>query len=338
MVNMRGTGLHVLLSIVVPCYNEEAVIEFTHREIVDAFSGSGVEIEIVYVNDGSSDRTAELLNGFLGSEIKVKVVSLARNFGHQAAVSAGLVSASGNVVAVIDADLQDPPSEILGMLEKWRTGADVVYAVRRKRKEIFIKRFFYALFYRLMRGISDFEFPQDSGDFALMDRSVVDVVNKLPEKNRFVRGLRAWVGFTQVAHPYERHSRKAGETKYPFGKLFKLAFDGIFNFSTTPLTIIFFVGVMATLLAGFSGLALLMNKLSGISFFGLSYEDLPGFTSIVLVILFFSGIQIASIGVLGEYIGRMYQEVKMRPSYIIRSVASEPADETYASAGKDLTE
>jgi len=322
----NGPDSLIRLSIVVPCYNEEAVINLTYADIVDTFKNEPFELEVVFVDDGSKDRTLEILRGFSEENPLMRVVSLARNFGHQAAVSAGLTVASGDVIAVIDADLQDPPSEIIGMLERWKNGAEVVYAVRQERKESVIKRGFYAGFYRLMSGISDFEFPHDSGDFALMDRRVVDVLNSLPEKNRFIRGLRAWIGFTQVAHPYARQARQAGDTKYPFRKLLKLAFDGIFNFSTVPLTIIFMLGVAATVLAAFVSLALLVHKISGLSFFGLNYEDLPGFTSIILVILFFSGIQIASIGILGEYIGRMYQESKQRPSYIIRDVNGQIRD------------
>ncbi len=234
----------VLVSVVVPCFNEEAVIGLTHRQLIEALGGdASFDLEIVYVNDGSHDRTEALLFELADQDPRVKVVSFTRNFGHQPAVSAGLEYAGGDAVAVIDADLQDPPEVILRLVAKWREGYDVVNAVREKRKEGLAKRLAYALFYKVYRRLASIDVPLDSGDFALMDRRVVDVMNALPEKNRFVRGLRSWSGFRQTGVAYERASRAAGETKYSFAKLLRLAFDGIVNFSTAPLSLIFGLGV-----------------------------------------------------------------------------------------------
>jgi dolichol-phosphate mannosyltransferase len=235
----------------------------------------------------------------------VKVVSFTRNFGHQPAVSAGLRYATGDAVAVIDADLQDPPEVILRLMAKWREGYDVVNAVRESRKEGVAKRFAYALFYRMYRWLASIDVPLDSGDFALMDRRVVEVMNALPEKNRFVRGLRSWSGFRQTGVAYERQSRAAGETKYSFRKLVGLAFDGIVNFSTAPLSLIFGMGVATAFLALAAAAAYLAWRIVR-SRSRLHPGEAPGFTTLILTILFFSGVQLISIGILGEYLGRIY--------------------------------
>ena len=311
----------VLLSVVVPCFNEEAVLGLTHQRLLDSLGGDlSFDLELVYVNDGSRDATEEMLFGIADRDARVKVVSFTRNFGHQPAVSAGLRHATGDAVAVIDADLQDPPEVILRLMEKWREGYDVVNAVREQRKEGVAKRFAYALFYRAYRWLASIEVPLDSGDFALMDRRVVDVMNALPEKNRFVRGLRSWSGFRQTGVAYERQSRAAGETKYSFRKLVRLAFDGIVNFSTAPLSVIFVIGVITAVLALCAAGLYLFARIADIALFGHSPGQAPGFTTLILVILFFSGVQLISIGILGEYLGRIYQETKMRPTYVVKEV------------------
>jgi polyisoprenyl-phosphate glycosyltransferase len=315
------TARQVLLSVVVPCFNEEAVIGLTHQSLVEALGGTpSLDLEIVYVNDGSRDRTEELLFALADRDPRVKVVSFTRNFGHQPAVSAGLEYASGDAVAVIDADLQDPPEVILRLVEKWREGYDVVNAVREKRKEGVAKRFAYALFYKLYRRLASIDVPLDSGDFALMDRRVVDVMNALPEKNRFVRGLRSWSGFRQTGVAYERGSRAAGETKYSFRKLLLLAFDGIVNFSTAPLSFIFGLGIVTAVIAMCAGAIYLVARIFAIPIFGYTPGEAPGFTTLILTILFFSGVQLISIGILGEYLGRIYQEIKMRPTFVVKEV------------------
>lgn len=310
-----------LLSVVVPMYNEEAVAAMTHGTLIEALgSNPGFTLEIIYVNDGSRDRTEEILLGLAAHEPRAKVVCFSRNFGHQPAVTAGLAHARGDVVAVIDGDLQDPPKVIIDMLEHWRQGYEVVYGVRAQRKEGLFHRFAYAAFYRLLKRIAEIDVPLDSGDFALMDRSVVDVINALPEKNRFVRGLRAWAGFRHFGHVYERHARVAGDTKYPLSRLVKLAFDGIFNFSSMPLELIFGLGIVSSLFAMGAFFLLLLQRVFEFKVLGWGYQDIPGFTTLALTLLLFSGIQLASIGVLGEYIGRIYQEVKNRPTYVVRTV------------------
>jgi dolichol-phosphate mannosyltransferase len=311
----------LLLSVVIPCYNEQEVIAQTHARLIQVLGNrSDVDLEIVYVNDGSRDRTEAILQGFAESDPRVCVVSLARNFGHQPALSAGLRHAAGDVVVTMDSDLQDPPEVVPQMLDKWRDGFDVVYGVRRKRKEGLLKRTAYSGFYRVFGWLADIEVQLDSGDFALMDRRVIDVINNLPEKNRFLRGLRAWAGFRHTPLEYERAARGAGETKYPFRKLVKLAFDGIFNFSTVPLSLIFLLGVVTAIVSMLAGSMYLVARVFGISILGHRPEDVPGFTTLILTLLFFSGVQLMSIGILGEYLGRIYHEVKMRPTYVVRSV------------------
>jgi dolichol-phosphate mannosyltransferase len=312
---------HPVVSVVVPCYNEEAVIALTHERLIAALGGdASFELEIVYVNDGSRDRTEALLFALADREPRVKVVSFTRNFGHQPAVTAGLKHASGDAVAVIDADLQDPPEVIRDMIAKWREGFDVVNAIRQKRKEGLAKRFAYAAFYKVYRRLATIDVPLDSGDFSLMDRQVVEVMNALPEKNRFVRGLRAWSGFRQTGVVYERQSRAAGETKYSWRKLMRLAFDGIVNFSTAPLSFIFGLGVVTSLLAMAAAVGYLVARVFQIPIFGYAPGDVPGFTTLILVILFFSGVQLISVGILGEYLGRIYQEIKMRPTFLVKEV------------------
>jgi dolichol-phosphate mannosyltransferase len=278
------------------------------------------DLEIVYVNDGSRDRTEAILNGFAEADPRVSVISFSRNFGHQPALTAGLEYATGDVVAAIDGDLQDPPEVILQMLNKWREGFDVVYGVRSARKEGPIKRLGYSGFYRIFRLLADIDVHLDSGDFAVMDRRVVDVMNSLPEKNRFVRGLRAWAGFRQTGFEYERAARAAGRTKYPFRKLLRLAFDGIFNFTTAPLSLIFLLGLCTAIVSMLAGLVYFSAHVFGFTLFGHRPGDVPGFTTLILTLLFFSGVQLISIGILGEYLGRIYQEAKMRPIYVVRSV------------------
>ena len=311
----------ILLSVVVPCFNEQEVLELTHRRLVKALGDNlDFKLEIVYVNDGSRDRTEEILFNLADADRRVKVISLSRNFGHQSAITAGLDYVAGSIVAVIDADLQDPPEVILSMITKWREGFDVVYGVRTKRKEEFFKRLSYKVFYRLYRLFSSLEMPLDSGDFALLDRRVVDLLNSLPEKNRFIRGLRTWSGFRQTGLVYEREARAGGDSKYNLKKLLKLAFDGIFNFSTRPLTIIFITGLITSLMSVLGTIVYLVARIGDYKIFGYSPGNAPGFTTLILAILFFSGLQLVSLGIIGEYLGRLYRETKMRPSYVVKEV------------------
>lgn len=309
------------LSVIVPCFNEQEAITITHQRLVEVL-GNRPEfaLELLYVNDGSQDQTESILFALADGDQRVNIISFARNFGHQPAVTAGIEHATGDAVVVIDADLQDPPEVILDMLTLWYQGYDVVYGVRIKRKEGVLKRLAYASFYRLYRRLANIDMPLDSGDFALMDRCVVDVLNSLPEKNRFLRGLRAWAGFRQTGCVYERAARTAGETKYSFRKLLRLAFDGIFNFSTTPLTLIFCMGLCTSLAATFAAVVYFVARIGGFTLLGHRPEDVPGFTTLILTLLFFSGVQLVSVGILGEYLGRIYQETKMRPAYVVKAI------------------
>jgi glycosyltransferase involved in cell wall biosynthesis len=298
-----------LLSVVLPVFNEAAVIEATHRRLVEVLGRlPGLDLEIVYVDDGSRDDTPILLDAIAMADPRVALVRFRRNFGHQAAVTAGLRQAAGDAVVVMDADLQDPPEIVLAMLEHWRAGHEVVYGIRRERKEGLPKRVAYNAFYRLLSRIADIEIPRDSGDFSLLDRRALEALEALPERERFVRGLRAWVGGPQVGLPYERAARAAGRTKYTLDRLIRLALDGIFNFSVRPLRAILWLGLAVTLLA----LAGLIAAVAGWPAGGLG----PGGLALALL----GGIQLLSLGVLGEYLGRIFAEVKQRPSYLAQRV------------------
>ncbi len=307
------------LSVVIPCFDEEEVIANTYRRVVDVLSSKTFQLQLIFVDDGSKDRTGTILAKIAAADHRVTLITLSRNFGHQAAVSAGLAHSHGNATAVIDADLQDPPEAVLGMIDKWLQGYDVVYGVRTKRKEPRWKKICYTLFYRVFKKIASIDTPLDAGDFSLIDERVLKEINRLPEKNRFFRGLRAWVGFAQVGFEYERAPRIAGVTKYPFLKLLKLAADGIFNFSTIPLTIVFYVGCFISFLS-FSALSItVLLKLTNLRIFAVEGSYVQGFASMIVIILFIGGVQLICIGILGEYIGRIYQEVKARPYFIARA-------------------
>jgi dolichol-phosphate mannosyltransferase len=316
---------HPLISIVVPCFNEEQSIAALHGELSRVFGArSDTDCEFVFVDDGSTDGTAMVLENLVAADPRISVVTLSRNFGHQPAVGAGLARASGDAVIVCDADLQDPPEIIPEMIDRWREGADVVYAVRSSRQGSALRRAAYHVFYRILSSVSELDIPADSGDFGLMDRRVVDAINSLPERNRFVRGLRAWVGYEQSALAYHRPERRLGATKYSFARLLRLALDGIFDFSTKPLTVIFLLGLVSSVLslAGFA--FFLAHRVIGFKILGHTPEEVPGITSVVLAVFFFGGVQLLATGVLGEYIGRIYREVKRRPSFIVKAVNGRP--------------
>ena len=305
-----------LLSVVVPCFDEEAIISEMHRRLVASLEGvPDLDFEIVYVDDGSRDATLDHLRGLQEADPRVRVLSLSRNFGHQIALTAGLAGASaggGDAIVTIDADLQDPPEIIPKMLERWRQGVDVVYGVRSDRAgETTFKRWTAKVFYRLIGRISETSIPPDAGDFRLMDRKVVGGFLAMPERDRFVRGMVAWTGFRQEPVSYRRHARRAGQTKYPFKKMLRFAVDSILSFSLLPLRLATWVGFLA------AGLAL-----SGI-FYALGVRILTdtwvsGWAALFIAILFLGGVQLVLIGVLGEYLGRIYAEVKRRPLYLVK--------------------
>ncbi|MCG6928239.1 MAG: glycosyltransferase family 2 protein, partial [Acidobacteria bacterium] len=312
------------LSVVIPCFNESAVLPLLHERLRTVLSTLGPTWEVLLVDDGSTDDTWRQLAEFNRRDGRFKAVGLSRNFGHQTAVAAGLAHAQGDVVAVLDADLQDPP-ELLGeCLECWRDGDDVVYLVRQKRKEGLLKRALYSTFYRLLDHFSAVRVPRDSGDFSLMDRRVVDVVVSMPERHLFLRGMRAWAGFRQHALPYERPARAAGDTKYPLVKLVGLAADGLFSFSIIPLRLATWFGLLSVLAASAWGLFVLVWRILGFSFLGHTASELPGWTGGVLLAILFGSIQLMFLGVLGEYVGRIYEETKGRPRWVVRSLHGLP--------------
>lgn len=307
-----------LISIIVPCYNEEEVLDALRERLTAACEQWKYRWEVVAVDDGSRDSTWAILSRFQAEDPRWKGLSFSRNFGHQAAVSAGLFHASGDAVFIIDADLQDPPEELHRFISKWEEGYDVIYGVRQKRKEGLAKRFCYWAFYRLMAQAVQFEIPLDSGDFCLMSRRMVDTLNLMPERNRFVRGLRAWAGYKQTAIPYERHGRAAGAPKYNFTKLLKLALDGMISFSGLPLKIAAHFGFLVSALSLVGIVFTLLQRMFSGFFDSIGLAAVPGFATIVIAILFMGGVQLMFLGVIGEYLFRIFDEVKQRPGWIVR--------------------
>jgi len=303
----------MLISVIIPCYNEELVISETHKRLTGVMKSLHHDNELIYINDGSKDRTLQILQGLAANEGNVKVLSFSRNFGHQCAVTAGLNNCNGDVAVIIDADLQDPPEVIAEMLEAMqREQANVVYGVRKKRKgESWFKLLTAKIFYRILNYLSDVKFPLDTGDFRMLDRKVIEQFNRLGETNKYIRGLISWMGFKQVPCYYEREARFAGETKYPLRKMLKFAFIGLFYFSKKPLNMATSLG-FASIALGF--LYLLWILISMIFSLG---HSVSGWTSTIMLIVFFGGVQLLTIGVLGKYIGNLFDEVKGRPEYII---------------------
>ena len=316
-----------MISIVIPIYNEEENLNLLRDRIFKASESWGDSFELILVDDGSFDNSLTIMTDFTKDDEKIKVVKLSRNFGHQAAISAGMKISTGDVVVIMDGDLQDPPEELPRFLKKWKEGYQVIYAIRKNRKEFFLKKIAYKIFYRLLSIISDIDIPLDSGDFCVMDRKVVDVLNvQMIEQNRFVRGLRAYAGFRQIGVEYDRAERAAGEVKYTFKKLVKLALDGIFDFSTFPLRIATYFGFFVSLLSFFAGVFFIIHRIIGFKILGYSPADVPGVASIAVAVFFLSGVILVVLGIIGEYIGRIYFEVKKRPFYIIEDVIEQRHD------------
>jgi dolichol-phosphate mannosyltransferase len=308
----------VELSLVIPCFNESRVLPVLRERLLASLTKMNISWEVILVDDGSRDDTFAQLAAMNAADARFKAISFSRNFGHQTAVFAGLTHAHGNFVAVMDADLQDPPEFLATCLAKLQEGFDVVYAVRRKRKENIFKRTCYAAFYRILKIIAEVDIPLDSGDFCLMRQNVVSVMRAMPERDVFVRGLRAWSGFRQTGIEYNRDARAAGETKYPFRKLVRLALDGVFAFSAFPLRLAMYLGFISLAVSLLAGTLLIAWKIFNFPLFGHHASEVPGWTSIVCLILFMGGVQFLILGVLGEFIGRIYNEVKQRPRWIIR--------------------
>ena len=302
------------VSVGIPVYNEEAGLGELMRRVravLDAIPGG--PHEVILVDDGSSDRTFALAEEAAAADPRIVAVSLSRNFGHQAALSAALDHSTGDAVVVMDGDLQDPPEAIPRFLEAHAQGYDVVYAQRTNRKESWHLRAAYWIFYRLMGGLSSIEVPLDAGDFGLMSRRVVDLLRSVPERNRFLRGLRSWAGFRQLGIPVERDERHAGSSKYSFRKLLRLAFDGVFAFSTVPIRAAAILGALAIVAAIIFALYSVFAKV-------VLHQPTQGFTALTVLITFLSGVNLFFLGVIGEYVGRVYEEVKGRPLYVVSRV------------------
>jgi dolichol-phosphate mannosyltransferase len=305
-------GKRQLLSVVIPCYNEEEVIAETLerlRTFCEALDG--LDVELLFVDDGSHDRTREFLRTAAAADRRIKIIGFARNFGHQIAVTAGIDAANGDAVVLIDADLQDPPEVIHEMVAKWREGFDVVYGTRTERPgESAFKLATARGFYRLLNKLSDVPIPLDTGDFRLMSRYVVDTLNAMPERDRFVRGMISWVGFKQTALPYRRAERAAGTSKYPLRKMLRFAIDGILSFSSKPLQLAMALGFASALLAMLGIVYVLGVRL-------LTDNWVEGWAALMVTVLFIGGALLISVGILGEYVGRIYSEVKRRPLYVV---------------------
>ncbi|HEX7938513.1 MAG TPA: glycosyltransferase family 2 protein [Gemmatimonadaceae bacterium] len=310
------------LCVIVPAFNESENLPVLHRELARALEERNISFELLVVDDGSRDDTASVLRTMAREDQRVRALRLSRNFGHQDAISIGLSHAKGRAVAVMDADLQDRPEDLVLLHAAWKNGADVAYAVRRTRDESFLRRSAYRIFYRILAAVADIHIPLDSGDFSVMDAAFVERLNALPERLRFVRGLRAWLGGRQEAVHVDRDARRHGKPQYSFAKLLRLASDGIFAFSDAPLRLASFVGGVVSLLAFAGAMVVLAWKLMGLLPSG------AGVATIALGVLFLGGVQLLTIGILGEYVSRIYREVKGRPVAVVAEVISAAADES----------
>lgn len=307
--------MHPTYSLIVPLYNEQDTLPELVRRLTDVMNSLDAPTELVLINDGSKDQSLVLLRSFHEQDDRICYINLARNFGHQIAVTAGLNFVRGEMAVILDADLQDPPELIPELIKQWRSGFQVVYAQRTKRiEESWGKRFLAYWFYRILRKLADVDIPTDTGDFCLIDRSVIDILNSMPERTRYLRGLRSWVGFNQTAVPFSRDSRFAGKVKYTFRKSFKLAMNGIVSFSQVPLRLSTYIGLFAAIVALFMALLILYWRIF------VPNSPLTGFTMILVAVFFLGAVQLVCIGILGEYIGCIYEEVKGRPLYIISEI------------------
>ena len=302
------------ISVVIPMYYEEEVVDICYKRVVNNLKklSDKYNYEIIFINDGSKDSTLEILKKIASNDDNVKIISFSRNFGHQAAVTAGIRNVTGDAIIIMDADLQDPPELFEGMIEKWEEGYEVVYGKRNTREgESIFKLLTARMFYNTLNKLSEIEIPKDTGDFRLVDRKVIDVIATLPEHNKFLRGLFSWVGFNQYAYEYNRVNRVAGKTKYPFKKMFKLATDGILSFSAKPLKIVGAIGIFSVIVS------IIILIYSIVSYMFKLNSLTPGWTSIMCTMTFIGGIILISLWMIGEYIARIYEESLGRPEYII---------------------
>ncbi|MBX7168842.1 MAG: glycosyltransferase family 2 protein [Pirellulales bacterium] len=306
------------VSVVIPCFNEQEVLPLLFERLQAVLPTWGTDFEVILIDDGSRDATWALLLEVHRRDPRWKLLRLARNFGHQTALRAGLQASRGDLVVVLDADLQDPPEVLPRFFDQWKAGHDVVYAVRQHRKEGWFMRTAYSSFYRTLSLLSEFDVPLDSGDFCLMDRQVVELIKAMPERQPFIRGLRSWVGFSQVAVSYERDARAAGKSKYNFRRLMALALDGILSSSTYPLRLATWFGATVSCIAFAAAVLTLFIRIFAVQVEPWGLRPAPGIASTIICVLFLGGVQLLCLGILGEYLGRIYENVKSRPMWTIR--------------------
>lgn len=302
-----------MYSIIIPIYNEEQTLPELHSRLTDVLAAFDAPVEVILVDDGSKDESYKLMMEIRSKDSRFKIVRLSRNFGHQIAISAALDATRGDAVILMDGDLQDPPEILPQMIEHWKAGAQVVYTVKKSRREDPVKRFAFKLFYRILNVLSTIDIPMDAGNFSLLDQSVVKVIRKMPERHRYLSGLRAWIGFKQVGITYDRGPRFAGKPQMSLRRLVHLALDGIFSFSNAPLRVAVYVGFCSALISFVGGLFVIYEKL-------FTDRAILGWTSTIVSITFLGGMILMTLGVIGEYIGRIYDEVKQRPLYVIREM------------------
>lgn len=315
---MNHENSRKVISVVIPTYKSEPNLPVLIHRLTNVLSVCPYEYEIVVVDDNSPDNSLQVLRDICSRDPRIKVISLSRNFGQQVAISAGLKYATGEAVIIMDDDLQDPPEFLPNFLEKWNEGYDIVYAIRKSRKENYIKRLGYKIYYRLMARLSYIQIPKDSGDFGLIDRTIIDIINLMPERNRFMRGIRAWVGYKQIGIECDRAERFRGKPAYDFLNILKLASSGVFAFSDLPLRISSAAGFIISLIAFLGMIATVIQKIMTYIFPQNPLAIWPGFSTIVLSVLFLGGIQLVTIGIMGEYIAKIYNEVKQRPLFLVK--------------------
>ena len=302
------------ISVVIPVFDEEENLPILYQRLTKVLGDVEPDYELIFIDDGSQDNSLQILEELAEFDPHVIVVELARNFGHQIAISAGLDYSRGDGVIIMDADLQDPPEVLPEFIEKWREGHDIVYAIRANRKENWLKRNAYSLFYRILQRIANIQIPLDAGDFCIMDRKAVLILNSMPERNRFIRGIRSWIGLNQVGLVYDRDSRYAGKPKFTLSRLIYLALDGLVSFSFLPLRAISILGFIISFISIVLAISYAIQKLT-------SGLNPPGFATTIVAIFFLAGIQLITLGVIGEYVGRIFEEVKLRPLYVIKKIA-----------------
>jgi glycosyltransferase involved in cell wall biosynthesis len=300
-----------MYSIIIPIFNEEEILPVLHQRLTESLSSLDQQYEVLLVDDGSRDQSFVLMQEIHRKDARFRILRLSRNFGHQVAISAGLDFCQGDAVIIMDGDLQDPPELLPLMIERWKEGYHVVFTVKRSRKENPLKRAAFSAFYRVLHALSSIDIPMDAGNFSLLDRRVVDVLTSMPERNRYISGMRAWSGFRQTSLEYDRDARYAGEPRMGLGRLIRLALDGIFSFSNAPLRMAIYLGLAAACLSFAGGLYVLYEKL-------FTDKAILGWASTIISITFVGGMILLTLGVIGEYIGRIYEEVKSRPLYVIR--------------------